>query len=107
MDTPSVSRYCPHIVHPNSVQPSMQGWLRVGRFLHGVTTHDARGTRVSHYFITPVPKFPNSSLMTYYVPALGSTSLRLRLSEVYNGLEAGLMALVRRASTYGSLIVLF
>jgi hypothetical protein len=56
-------------------------------------TRGARSTRVPPYFLTPVTKFPNFSLLTYHVSILGSTSLRLRLSEVYNGLEVSLVAL--------------
>ena len=61
-------------------------------------TRDAGGTRAPHYFLLPALRFPSPSLMTYHVPAPGSTSLRSRLSAVYNRLEIELMALVKRVS---------
>ena len=50
-------------------------------------TYAIRGLHAPHCLLAPVSRLPSPSPMTDCVPAQGSTSLRSRLSEVYNSLK--------------------
>ena len=74
---------CQNLMGPS--QPS-QGLVPLEPVLAD-QTYAIRGLHAPHCLLAPVSRLPSPSPMTDCVPAQGSTSLRSRLSEVYNSLK--------------------